>query len=123
MNEILFLLTICLSNIHVSAADVLTFERQMEIFAQYNPMQDIRRSDIQDPDQGKYGLILMQYLKITITEQEFKKFLEKVKQESVFLSELWLKAGHTLTSFDDSYFWDKRDDGQEVLFQFPSIRP
>ncbi len=123
MNKILFLLAIYLANSHASEADIPTFEQQMEIFTQYNPMQDIYRSDVQNSNQETYGLILMQYLKITTDGQEFKKFLEKVRQESIFLSELWLKADHILSSFDDSYFWDKRDDGQEVLFQFPSIRP
>ncbi len=118
MKKIIPFLTILCTNIYVSASDELTFEQQKAFFVQYDTLKDIDRSDIQDPSQTKYGLIIMQHLKITANEQHFKDFLEKVREENDFLSDLYIKADYILDSFDDSFFWSE----QGVLVQFPAIR-
>jgi hypothetical protein len=118
MKKTISLLTILCANGHVSANDELTFEQQKQIFVQYNTLENIHRSNIQDPSQTKYGLIIMQHLKITANEQHFKDFLEQVREENDFLSDLYTKADYILDSFNDSFFWSE----QGFLVQFPAIR-
>ncbi len=93
-------------------------EINVNLFAQYDTVQEICRTDVQDPSQPKYGLIVMQQLGFS-DEQEFRRFLSTVKQESGDFSDLYFKADYLLDNFDNQIFWSD----QGYLNHIPTLRP
>ncbi len=113
MKKYLSILTVFYSGIDTYANDEMSFER----LAQYDTLQEICRTDIQDPSQPKYGLIVMQQLGFP-DEQEFRNFLDTVKQKSDDFSDLYLKADYLLDNFDNQVFWSD----QGYLNHIPTLR-